>query len=233
MTQPHGAASGRPMLPHAWRYALGGEAALACLQGPLAFMEAEIAAGRTIHPSPPRLLAALERTPPDRVRAVILGQDPYHGPGQAHGLSFSVPHGVPKPPSLRNILRELSDDLGMPEPSHGCLEAWADRGVLLLNSALSVRAGEAASHAGRGWEPFTDLVIRAVNDGPAPVVFLLWGAHAQRKAAFVDRSRHLVLASAHPSPLSARRGFFGSRPFSRANAFLGARGLGEIDWRLD
>ena len=163
---------------------------------------------------------------------VILGQDPYHGEGQAHGLCFSVKPGVRPPPSLINIYKELQSDLGIAPPSHGNLEAWARQGVLLLNAVLTVEAGLAASHQGKGWERFTDAVIRLVNDQPRPVVFILWGSYAQKKAAFVDRTRHLVLASAHPSPLSAHNGFFGSRPFSKANAFLVAQGQEPIDWDL-
>jgi uracil-DNA glycosylase len=171
-------------------------------------------------------------TPLERVRVVILGQDPYHGEGQAHGLCFSVKPGVRPPPSLINIYKEMKSDLGLEPPPHGNLEAWAKQGVLLLNAVLTVEAGLAASHQGKGWERFTDAVIRLVNDLSRPVVFILWGSYAQRKAAFVNRQRHLVLASAHPSPLSAHNGFFGSKPFSRANEFLIANGQDPIDWKL-
>ena len=176
--------------------------------------------------------AALRRTPLDRVRAVIVGQDPYHRPGQAMGLSFSVPPGVPVPPSLRNIHKELADDMDVPTPGHGCLTAWADRGVLLLNTSLSVEEGRAGSHARAGWQRFTDRVIAAVNARDAPVAFLLWGGHAGKKAAMLDGRRHLVHLSEHPSPLAAYRGFFGSRPFSKTNAFLRSHDVAEIDWSL-
>jgi uracil-DNA glycosylase len=197
-----------------------------------AFLVAEKAKGKRIFPKGSEWFRALDATPMDHVRVVILGQDPYHGEGQAHGLCFSVQRGVRPPPSLLNIYKEMKTDLGLDPPSHGNLEAWAEQGVLLLNSVLTVEAGLAASHQGKGWERFTDAVIRLVNNGPRPVVFILWGAYAQKKAAFVDRTRHLVLTSAHPSPLSAHNGFFGSRPFSKANEFLVARGEGPIDWKL-
>ena len=175
-------------------------------------------------------------TPLDQVRVVILGQDPYHGEGQAHGLCFSVRPGVRPPPSLVNIYKELQADLGLPRPGHGFLEHWARQGVLLLNSVLTVEMGLAASHRERGWEKFTDAIIRLINDRREPVVFMLWGSYAQKKAAFVDSTdrggRHLVLRAAHPSPLSAHNGFFGCRHFSRANAFLAAQGLPPIDWSL-
>jgi uracil-DNA glycosylase len=195
------------------------------------FVAAERAAG-PVYPSADRVFAALHLTPLAEVKVVILGQDPYHGPGQAHGLCFSVPAGVPLPPSLRNIYRELHDDLGLDAPRSGDLTPWARRGVLLLNTTLTVRAGAAASHQGHGWEVFTDQVIRAVSAGPEPVVFILWGAHARKKRVLVDRSRHVVIESAHPSPLSAHNGFFGSRPFSRANAALVAAGRQPVDWSL-
>jgi len=163
---------------------------------------------------------------------VILGQDPYHGEGQAHGLCFSVKPGVRPPPSLVNIYKELQSDLGLPPPRHGHLEHWARQGVLMLNSVLTVEANRAASHQGKGWEKFTDEIIREVNKLERPVVFILWGSYAQKKAAFVDTTRHHVIKSAHPSPLSAHNGFFGSRPFSRTNAFLREHGQAEIDWRL-
>ncbi len=196
------------------------------------FLVAEKAGGKRIFPKGSEWFHALDATPLEQVRVVILGQDPYHGEGQAHGLCFSVKPGVKPPPSLVNIYKEMKSDLGVEPPSHGNLEAWARQGVLLLNSVLTVEAGLAASHQGKGWERFTDAVIRLVNDQPRPVVFILWGAYAQRKAAFVDRQRHLVVASAHPSPLSAHNGFFGSRPFSKANEFLVARGQEPIDWTL-
>ena len=200
------------------------------------FLRTEKAAGKTIYPRGRDIFRALDLTPLDTVRVVILGQDPYHGPGQAHGLCFSVPPGVRTPPSLQNIYKELRDDLGIAPASHGFLEHWSKQGVLLLNSVLSVEAGQAASHAARGWEGFTDAVIRLVTEQPAPVVFMLWGAYARAKAAFVEGveagGRHLVLKAAHPSPLAAHNGFFGCRHFSRANAFLGQHGRTMIDWRL-
>lgn len=186
-----------------------------------------------VYPPHDEVFACLHLTPYAATRVLILGQDPYHGPGQAHGLCFSVRPGVAIPPSLANIHRELQADLGIDPPSHGNLEAWARQGVLLLNTTLTVRAGQAASHQGKGWEAFTDEVIRAVDAKPHRVVFILWGAHARRKKALVDPSRHVVIESAHPSPLSAHNGFFGSRPFSRTNAALVEAGLDPIDWRLD
>lgn len=183
---------------------------------------------------PPRdaVFAALHLTPYASVKVLILGQDPYHGPGQAHGLCFSVPSGVTPPPSLQNIFKELEADVGCRPPGHGCLEGWAAQGVLLLNAVLTVRARQAASHQGRGWERFTDTVIGAVSAKPEPVVFILWGAYARKKRRLVDTSRHVVIESAHPSPLSASNGFFGSRPFSRANEALVAAGRGPVDWCL-
>lgn len=178
------------------------------------------------------VFAALHLTSYADTKVVILGQDPYHGPGQAHGLSFSVRHGVPVPPSLRNMHKELHDDLGCPVPAHGNLEHWARQGVLLLNTTLTVRGGAAASHQGRGWETFTDAVISAVAAKPTRVVFLLWGASSRRKRSLIDTSRHVVIESAHPSPLSAHNGFFGSRPFSRANQALRESGQEPIDWAI-
>lgn len=186
----------------------------------------------TVFPPEPEVFAALHRTSHERTKVLILGQDPYHGPGQAHGLCFSVQRGVPVPPSLRNIFVERRDDLGLPVPDHGCLESWASQGVLLLNTTLTVRAGQAGSHQGRGWETFTDTIIRVVNDKPEPVVFVLWGAHARKKKALVTGAHHVVIESAHPSPLSAHNGFLGSRPFSRINAALAAAGRGDIDWSV-
>lgn len=186
----------------------------------------------TVFPPHPDVFAALHLTTYADTRVVILGQDPYHGPNQAHGLCFSVRRGVAVPPSLANIYKELHSDLGLPIPAHGNLEAWAGQGVLLLNTTLTVRAGEAASHQGKGWELFTDEVLRTVNGKPQRVVFLLWGAAARKKKSLIDLTRHVVLESAHPSPLSAHNGFFGSRPFSRANAALVEAGLDTIDWSL-
>jgi uracil-DNA glycosylase len=196
------------------------------------FLATEKSAGKTIYPKGSEWFAALDATPLEQVRVVILGQDPYHGEGQAHGLCFSVQHGVRPPPSLMNIYKEMKTDLGIDPPKHGHLSSWAQQGILLLNSVLTVEAHKAASHQGKGWEKFTDEIIRLVNDQPHPVVFILWGSYAQKKAAFVDQSKHLVLKSVHPSPLSAHNGFFGAKPFSQTNAFLKAQGRGEIDWRL-
>lgn len=186
----------------------------------------------TVFPPREDVFRALDLTPLDQVRVVLLGQDPYHGPGQAHGLAFSVRPGVPRPPSLRNLFRELHDDTGDPIPPGGTLTPWARRGVLLLNTVLTVRSGEAASHAGRGWETFTDAVIDRVVQRPDPVVFLLLGGHARKKAAAVRGTRHGIIEAPHPSPLSAHRGFFGSRVFSRTNALLEAAGVEPVDWRL-
>ena len=185
-----------------------------------------------VYPPQPEVFAALHLTSFADTRVVILGQDPYHGPRQAHGLCFSVRHGVPKPPSLRNIHQELSDDVDVNIPSHGSLERWASNGVLLLNTTLTVRAHQAASHQGKGWERFTDRVIEVVANKPSPVVFILWGASARKKRNMIDTDRHTVVESAHPSPLSAHNGFFGSRPFSRSNEALTKAGLQPIDWTL-
>jgi uracil-DNA glycosylase len=195
------------------------------------FVATERARG-TVYPPHEDVFAALHLTPYESVKVLILGQDPYHGAGQAHGLCFSVREGVVQPPSLVNILAELRDDLGIEPPNHGCLDAWARQGVLLLNATLTVRARQAASHQGKGWETFTDEVIRAVNAKPERVVFILWGASARKKKGLVDTSRHVIIESAHPSPLSAHNGFFGSRPFSRANAALVEAGREPVDWRL-
>ena len=185
-----------------------------------------------VYPPHDEVFAALHRTPYAEVKAVILGQDPYHGPGQAHGLCFSVRPGVALPPSLRNIFQELEADVGVRPPNHGCLDAWADQGVLLLNTTLTGRAHAAASHQKHGWETFTDEVIKAVDAKDDRVVFILWGAAARKKKALIDRSRHAVIESAHPSPLSAHNGFFGSRPFSRTNEALEAAGREPIDWTI-
>ncbi len=186
----------------------------------------------TVYPSPPDVFAALHLTPYADTRVLILGQDPYHGPGQAQGLCFSVPNGISIPPSLANIHRELADDLGVAVPRHGNLEPWARQGVLLLNATLTVRAGQAGSHQGKGWETFTDEVIAAVNAKPEHVVFVLWGSYARKKRSLIDATRHTIIESPHPSPLSAHNGFFGSRPFSRANAALVAHGQQPVDWTL-
>ncbi|MCU1398971.1 MAG: Uracil-DNA glycosylase [Acidimicrobiales bacterium] len=189
-------------------------------------------AHHTVYPPHADVFAAIHLTSHADTRVMILGQDPYHGPNQAHGLCFSVRRGVAVPPSLANIHRELRDDLGVEPPLHGNLEHWAAEGVLLLNTTLTVRAGQAASHQGKGWEAFTDQVIRVVSDKVDPVVFILWGASARRKKALIDASRHVIIESAHPSPLSAHNGFFGSKPFSRTNEALMSTGRQSIDWRL-
>ncbi|HMJ75855.1 MAG TPA: uracil-DNA glycosylase [Iamia sp.] len=185
-----------------------------------------------VFPPAEDVFSALHLTPYADVKVLILGQDPYHGPGQAHGLCFSVRPGVEVPPSLVNIYKELESDLGLPRPGHGNLDAWARQGVLLLNATLTVRARQAASHQGKGWETFTDAVIRAVDAKPERVVFILWGSSARRKKVLVDPSKHVVIESPHPSPLSAHRGFLGSRPFSRANAALVAAGRQPVDWSI-
>lgn len=185
-----------------------------------------------VYPAEPCVFAALETTPLANVRVLLLGQDPYHGAGQAHGLCFSVQQNVAVPPSLRNIYKELSADIGCPVPEHGCLTRWAEQGVLMLNTVLTVRANEANSHRNKGWETFTDAVIQAVNGKDENVIFVLWGNPARKKKKLIDDSRHFIIESAHPSPLSARRGFFGSRPFSRINQSLKANGHVEINWEL-
>jgi uracil-DNA glycosylase len=196
------------------------------------FVRAERSRG-PVYPPNDEVFACLHLTPYADTRVLVLGQDPYHGPHQAHGLCFSVRRGVGIPPSLVNIYEELRTDLGIEPPDHGNLEAWARQGVLLLNTTLTVRGGQAASHQGKGWEIFTDEVIKAVSAKDHRVVFILWGRHARDKKALIDAGRHTVIESAHPSPLSARNGFFGSRPFSRTNAALVEAGLEPIDWRLD
>jgi uracil-DNA glycosylase len=196
------------------------------------FLQEEKRRGRRIFPPGDEIFSAFAHTPLDRVKVVILGQDPYHGEGQAHGLCFSVRRGTAIPPSLQNIYREIHDELGLPIPDHGDLTAWADQGVLLLNSVLTVECARAASHRGKGWERFTDRVIEVINRERVGVVFMLWGSYAQRKGAIIDRERHLVLQAPHPSPLSAHRGFFGCGHFRAANEYLEARGEEPIDWRL-
>src|SRR5260370_29850176 len=185
-----------------------------------------------VYPPETDVFNALSFTPYDEMNVLLLGQDPYHGEAQAHGLCFSVRPGVKPPPSLRNMFHELHSDLGCPMPKSGCLEPWAKQGVLLLNAVLTVRAGEANAHKNKGWERFTDAVIRAASDKPEPVVFVLWGAYAQKKVKLIDTQRHAMISSAHPSPLSANTGFFGSRPYSKINAALRKNGKPEIDWRL-
>lgn len=219
-------------LESSWKEALADEFSQDYMQQLSAFLRAEKAAGKRIYPPGPLIFNALNLTPLDQVRVVILGQDPYHGEGQAHGLSFSVPPGVPAPPSLQNIFKELHRDLNLPIPEHGCLESWAQQGVLLLNTALTVEAAQAGSHAKSGWHRFTDRVIEVVNERCEYVVFLLWGAHARSKAQLLDSKKHLILTTAHPSPLSAYRGFLGCGHFSRCNQFLQQMGYSPIDWSL-
>jgi uracil-DNA glycosylase len=219
-------------IPESWRAALA--PALGAMHAADAWVAGEEAAGKLVYPPRDCRMRAFELTSLEHVRVVILGQDPYHGPGQAMGLCFAVPEGERVPPSLANIYKELQSDLGIPRPAHGDLSAWARQGVLLLNTSLTVEHGKAGSHAGRGWEAVTDAAVAAIAARAEPSVFMLWGSHAQAKAERIpglgEGSPHLVLRSAHPSPLSAYRGFLGSRPFSRANAFLHAHGRGAIDW---
>lgn len=223
-------------VPESWRDALAPVLADPSARRLGDFLKTEEAAGKLVHPPRGQRLAALELCPLDQVKVVILGQDPYHGPGQAHGLSFSVPQGVRVPPSLRNIYKEIESDLGLPRPGHGNLENWARQGVLLLNASLTVEDGRAGSHAGMGWEAITDAVVAAVAARAEPCVFLLWGNHARRKAERVaglgPGTHHLVLTAPHPSPLSAHSGFLGCGHFGKANAFLEAKGRGAIDWRV-
>ena len=186
----------------------------------------------TIYPSGANIFAAFNHTPFERVKVVILGQDPYHGVGQAHGLSFSVQEGVPHPPSLQNIFKELRDDIGCDIPKNGTLTSWADQGVFLINAVLTVRSSEANSHKGRGWETFTDTVIKTLSDKKEHVVFILWGSPAGAKASLIDSKKHLILKAPHPSPLSSYRGFFGSKPFSKSNAYLIEHGKTPIKWAL-
>ncbi|MDG6093550.1 uracil-DNA glycosylase [Acetobacter sp. AN02] len=225
--------SERPVrLDESWITPLQKEFDSAYMQELRAFLAEEKKQGKQIFPIGAHWFRALNLTPLGKVKVVILGQDPYHGEGQAHGLCFSVPAGIRIPPSLVNIYKEMQSDLGIPPASHGNLTHWAQQGVLLLNSVLTVERGQAASHQKKGWERFTDAVIRCVNEQDTPVVFILWGAYAQRKAAFVDASRHLVLKNVHPSPLSAHNGFFGGQYFSKANEFLEKNGMEPVGWAI-
>jgi uracil-DNA glycosylase len=219
-------------LEEGWRERLAGEFDQPYMAELKRFLVAEKERGKRIFPKGSEWFRALDLTPLEKVRVLILGQDPYHGLGQAHGLCFSVKPGTEPPPSLVNIYKELQSDLGLQPARHGFLEHWANQGVLLLNSVLTVEMGRAASHREKGWERFTDAIVRLVNAKEEPVVFMLWGSYAQKKAAFVDQSRHLALKAPHPSPLSAHGGFFGCRHFSKANAFLESHGLEPIDWAL-
>ena len=219
-------------LEPSWLAHLAAEFERDYMQALRAFLQAEKQAGKRIFPAGKEFFNAFDHTPFDRVKVVILGQDPYHGEGQAHGLCFSVKPGVAVPPSLQNIYKEINAELGLPIPAHGHLTAWADQGVLLLNSVLSVECARAASHQGKGWEMFTDRVIDVINREREGVVFMLWGAYAQRKGAIIDTDRHCVLKAPHPSPLSAHRGFFGCGHFRAANDYLQSRGQSPIDWSL-
>lgn len=223
----------RPVqLEPSWLELLGAEFDKPYMQTLRSFLVEQRKSGVDVYPPGSQIFSALNTTPVDRVRVVILGQDPYHGPNQAHGLCFSVQPGVRIPPSLQNIYRELQDDLGVQMPDHGCLTHWAEQGVLLLNAVLTVEAGKANSHQNRGWEQFTDQVVKLLNDRCENLVFMLWGSYAQRKGAVIDRQRHLVLQAPHPSPLSAYRGFFGCRHFSRTNQYLQQHGFQPIEWQL-
>ena len=215
-----------------WKQALREEFDKPYMKALADFLRQEKAAGKEIYPPGPLIFNALNSTPLERVKVVVIGQDPYHGPGQAHGLCFSVQPGVPTPPSLLNIYKELKRDLNIEIASHGCLQHWADQGVLLLNTSLTVERGIAGSHASKGWQLFTDKVIETVSQQCEHLVFLLWGAHAQGKERLIDPTRHLILRSPHPSPLSAHRGFIGNGHFGRTNKFLEQNGLTPVDWRL-
>lgn len=215
-----------------WKEVLKNEFTKAYFQQIAAFLKTEKAQGKTIYPPGSLIFNAFDKTPFDKVKAVILGQDPYHGPGQAHGLCFSVPDGVPPPPSLVNIYKELNTDIGLPIPNTGNLTKWAERGVLLLNAVLTVRAHEPASHSKIGWMEFTDTVIKKISAEKEGIVFLLWGKFAQDKQALIDETRNHVLKAAHPSPFSADKGFFGCKHFSKTNALLQRRGVDPIDWSV-
>lgn len=216
-----------------WHDVIGQEKQQPYFQDTLKFVASERAAGKTIYPPQKDVFNAFSSTELENIKVVILGQDPYHGPNQAHGLSFSVLPGIPAPPSLVNMYKELITDIpGFERPNHGYLQSWAEQGVMLLNTVLTVESGNAHSHAKLGWETFTDKVIAAINDNREGVVFLLWGSHAQKKGRIIDRNRHHVLAAPHPSPLSAHRGFLGCKHFSQANALLVQQGLQPIDWHL-
>lgn len=235
------ASNDRVVLHASWKRVLQGEFDKPYMRNLRAFLVKEREARKTIYPRGHEIFAALDLTPVEDVRVVIIGQDPYHGPNQAHGLCFSVQRGVAEPPSLINIFQEINDDMSDPSvpggdpnrrlnPGHGCLTSWARQGVLLLNAVLTVERGRAGSHQGRGWETFTDRIVEILNQECRGLVFMLWGAYAQKKGAIIDRNRHCVLSGPHPSPLSAHRGFFGCRHFSKANQYLVAHGKKPIDW---
>jgi len=222
-----------PQLEKSWLQVMAPEFEKDSMKSLKIFLKSRYDEGRVIFPEKKNYFNAFQETPFDLCKVVILGQDPYHGPGQAHGLCFSVQKGTAKPPSLVNIFKELQSDMGIAIPKHGDLTAWARQGILLLNSVLTVEQGQPGSHQGRGWEIFTDAVIQQLNDRKENIVFVLWGAYAQKKAAKVDRNKHLVLESVHPSPLSSHRGFFGSKPFSKINTYLEQTGQKKIDWDLN
>lgn len=220
------------LLPKGWRRIMAAELSAEYMQSLSSFLCEQASAGKQIYPARDEVFRALALTPLSEVKVVILGQDPYHGLGQAHGLSFSVPEGVKVPPSLLNIYKELERDLAISRPSHGHLQHWAEQGVLLLNATLSVEQAKAGSHQGQGWERFTDRIIDCLNEQSQGVVFLLWGSYAQKKGARIDQGRHCVLKAVHPSPLSAHRGFIGCGHFSQANRYLSEQGAAPIDWAL-
>lgn len=220
------------ILENSWKTLLREELGAPYMKELLGFLEQEDQSGKTIYPPRENIFEALNLTPFEKVKVVILGQDPYHGEGQAHGLCFSVKPEVKIPPSLVNIFKELKDDLGITPPTHGCLQSWARQGVLLLNNVLTVEDGKAGSHHNKGWEKFTDKIIELLNERKEHLVFILWGSPAQKKAKVVDEKKHLVLKSVHPSPLSVYRGFLGSKPFSQANAYLKKNGQEVIDWTI-
>jgi len=219
-------------LDPSWLHRLSGEFEKHYMLELRDFLLAEKKAGKEIYPSGDNIFSALNHTPFDKIKVVIFGQDPYHGPNQAHGLCFSVLPGVPVPPSLINIYKEMNTDLGITPVNHGYLLPWAEQGVLLLNSVLTVERNKAASHRNRGWETFTDRIARIIDSDHEGTAFILWGSYAQKKGAFIDRKKHLVISSPHPSPLSASRGFFGSRPFSQVNTWLEQRNRSPVVWRL-
>ncbi len=221
-----------PTIHESWKKVLAGEFRKPYFTALKSFLVAEKKSGQVVFPPGKLIFNAFDSTPFDQVKVVILGQDPYHGPGQAHGLCFSVQKGIATPPSLRNIYQELASDVDFKIPDHGHLQKWADQGVLLLNAILTVRAHQAASHRNIGWEEFTDAAIRKLNEEREGLVFLLWGGFAKRKANMIDGSKHYVLKAAHPSPLSAHNGFYGCKHFSQANEYLNSRGMTEIDWDL-
>ena len=223
----------RVQMPEDWKLALMDELTSQNMDNLREFLKQEYGSGKSIYPKASQMFNAFNLTPLSNVKVVILGQDPYHGPGQAMGLSFSVPKMIPMPPSLRNIVKEMADDIGTVPPKHGDLTHWAQQGVLLLNASLTVEEGMAGSHQGKGWEQFTDAVIDVVNKQTSNTVFILWGSKAKLKGKFIDTEKHLILSAVHPSPLAANRGgFFGSKPFSKANEYLVQHGKQAIDWQL-